>query len=64
MEAGVASSGGRGCRESGGDYEGGDFEPVKKDKVERERKEKNMKKMEKRRRGYYGHFIFSLYFKR
>ena len=59
MEAGVASSGGRGCRESGGDCE-----PVKKDKVERERKEKNRKKMKKKRRECYGHFIFSLYFKK
>ena len=59
MEAGAASSGGRGCRESGGDCE-----PLKKDKVERERKEKNRKKMEKRIIGYYDHFIFPLYFKR
>ena len=46
MEAGAASSGGRGCRESGGDCE-----PLKKDKAERERKEKNRKKMEKGEEG-------------
>ena len=59
MEAGAREFRRQGCRESGGGCE-----PVKKDKVERERKEKNRKKMEKKRRGYYGHFIFPLYFKR
>jgi len=57
MEAGAASSGGRGCRESGGDCE-----PLKKDKVERERKEKNRKKMEKKeKRVLWSFHIFFIF---